>query len=476
MKATIRLSPSSRAILFGITLLLCGSTIPVRGATRTMADSKARPDSLVGAGEKPAIPPVKMPVDFAHTNRAAVMALARQIETVFYQSVEKRDMTSFHKAISKAWQEHMTVAELNDAYRLLMMLAKDRQYWKGQDFTLEWPAKLEQDGMLRVRVRYPAPDEHAFIEHVYLPEEGTFKLGGYHLDFRPYNESWERHNRALLQFYEAGDIENAIEEGNRTLRIAASLIPVEPKLTLLSAGNLARLYTALMKFDDALPVRILALTIADKAYGRADLRVAEQLDQLMAAFAMTGRKEEAALCDKWGDDVRAAAAGDKSAEKRLAAQMNIALLRKNIPGFAPTSPAEDPKLTELRKKAEGGDAKAQNDLGMAYASGRYGLEKNSSLAAQWALSAAKQGHAGAQHVMGIYCEYGTGVKKDVVRAAEWYRKAAEQGWRSAQFKLGGLYESGKGVPLDTEKALEWYRRADKAGHPIAAKKIEALTR
>jgi len=445
-----------------------------REAADLLISAGADINAVNEAGEKPAIPPDKMPVDFDHTNRDAVMALARQIETVFYQSVEKRDMTPFHKVISKQWQEHMTVAELNDSYRLLMMLARDRQYWKGQNFILEWPATLGQDGMLRVMLRYPAPDEHAFIEHVYLPEGGAFKLGGYHLSFRPYNEAWERHSRASVRFYEAGDTGKAIEEGNRALRIASSLDPVEPKLTLMSAGSVANMYAARMQFDDTLPLRILALTIADKAYGRADLRVAEQLDHLMAAFAMTGRKEEAALCDKWGDDVRAAAAGDKNATERIEAQMDINLLQKNIPGFAPTAPAEDPMLTDLRKKAQAGNARAQLSLASAYGMGMYGLEKDPVVAAQWTLKAAESGLAGAQHSMASRYQSGIGVPKDIDKALGWYQKAADQNYSSSMFSLGLLYETGRVVPKDTGKALYWFRLAEKNGSKSAGERVKKL--
>jgi len=51
-------------------------------------------------------------------------------------------------------------------------------------------------------------------------------------------------------------------------------------------------------------------------------------------------------------------------------------------------------------------------------------------------NAADQGHADAQHRLGLLYVFGRGVKIDSTEAARWFRKAAEQGNAKAQFNLG----------------------------------------
>ncbi|MDR0233403.1 MAG: sel1 repeat family protein, partial [Zoogloeaceae bacterium] len=76
----------------------------------------------------------------------------------------------------------------------------------------------------------------------------------------------------------------------------------------------------------------------------------------------------------------------------------------------------------LRLAAEGGDAKAQNNLGVAYTDG-------------------------------------DGVEQNDAEAVKWYRKAAEQGYAKAEFNLGGMYFYGRGVAQSDAEAVKWWRRA-----------------
>jgi hypothetical protein len=76
-------------------------------------------------------------------------------------------------------------------------------------------------------------------------------------------------------------------------------------------------------------------------------------------------------------------------------------------------------LTELRQKAEQGDAKAQCRLGSLY-------------------------------------KFDEGIPQDYKEAVKWFTKAAEQGDAEAQWLLGNCYKFGQGVPLDSARALDWY--------------------
>ncbi len=83
----------------------------------------------------------------------------------------------------------------------------------------------------------------------------------------------------------------------------------------------------------------------------------------------------------------------------------------------------------------------------------------------WAL--AHRGDAEAQYQVGLRYASGLGLPTDHAEAAKWYRKAAEQGHDRAQAALGLLYSSGMGVPLDRREAVKWYRKAAQQGNADA---------
>ena len=74
--------------------------------------------------------------------------------------------------------------------------------------------------------------------------------------------------------------------------------------------------------------------------------------------------------------------------------------------------------------AEKGDARAQYNLGLLYASG-LGVTHDYQAALKWHRMSAKQGHAGAQGELGQMYAKGQGVLQDYVRAHMWYSIAAE---------------------------------------------------
>ena len=74
--------------------------------------------------------------------------------------------------------------------------------------------------------------------------------------------------------------------------------------------------------------------------------------------------------------------------------------------------------------AEKGDARAQYNLGLLYASG-LGVAHDYQAALKWHRMAAKQGHAGAQNELAQMYSKGQGVPQDYVRAYMWYSIAVE---------------------------------------------------
>jgi len=69
---------------------------------------------------------------------------------------------------------------------------------------------------------------------------------------------------------------------------------------------------------------------------------------------------------------------------------------------------------------------------------------------------ANDGDASAQFNLGLMYATGQGVEQDSTAAALWFRKAAEQGYVSAQSNLGTMYLYGRGVTQDDNEALIWF--------------------
>lgn len=134
-----------------------------------------------------------------------------------------------------------------------------------------------------------------------------------------------------------------------------------------------------------------------------------------------------------------------------------------------------------------GDAEAQYQLGLMYATGR-GVRQDLSQAAAWYKKAAVQGNAEAQYQVGTMYDTGKGMPQNFTEAVSWYNKAAEQGHKAAQLNaekiqqhldslqnsaekgvasdqvtLGKMYTAGNGVPQDDAKAVAWYKKAAEQG-------------
>lgn len=111
-----------------------------------------------------------------------------------------------------------------------------------------------------------------------------------------------------------------------------------------------------------------------------------------------------------------------------------------------------------RRSAEQGNSMAQLNLGNQYFHG-HGTEKNISEAFIWWRKAAEQGEAPSQHNIGWAYNMGEGVEQDYKHAAKWYHKAALKGFRRSQLALGRLYKEGKGVPQSDELAEFWIEKS-----------------
>lgn len=127
----------------------------------------------------------------------------------------------------------------------------------------------------------------------------------------------------------------------------------------------------------------------------------------------------------------------------------------------------------LSKSAEQGNAKAQNNLSVMYLSGK-GVAKDLKLAASWCEKAARQNDPAAQANMGLKYRYGTGVEVDYAKAIKWLRLASEQRWSPAEYALGEMYEFGLGTPRNLTESKIFYESAASNGFAAAQSKLVSL--
>jgi len=99
-------------------------------------------------------------------------------------------------------------------------------------------------------------------------------------------------------------------------------------------------------------------------------------------------------------------------------------------------------VTELRRKADQGDADAKYTLGYHLVS----VSQDYAKAAALFRRAADQGRLSAQCEFGKCYLEGTGVPQDHREGARLFRRAANKGHASAQCALGNCYEFSKGMP------------------------------
>lgn len=139
---------------------------------------------------------------------------------------------------------------------------------------------------------------------------------------------------------------------------------------------------------------------------------------------------------------------------------------------ATNSPAGNPEATAatlqevLKLRAERGDVNAQYALGLEYGKTRQFQDSN-----KWYFLAAGQGHARAQHILGVRYVFGQGVERDPEEASLWFGKAAAQGEPNSQFSLGLRYVRGDSVPQDFAMAVRWFRLAADQGHAEAQRSL-----
>jgi TPR repeat protein len=160
-----------------------------------------------------------------------------------------------------------------------------------------------------------------------------------------------------------------------------------------------------------------------------------------AAFHLEGRGTEKSATRGVELLEKAAEAGNAQAHLILAAEI-LGAAEPNIgKGYA-----------HLLSAANGGLALAQNELGLFYLSGRFGVA-DLPAAASWFTRAAQARLAAAQNNLATLFERGTGVEQSFEKAGQLYTLAAQQGNASATLAIARLHAAGAGTRMNLE--LSW---------------------
>ncbi|KAJ1640958.1 hypothetical protein T492DRAFT_898087 [Pavlovales sp. CCMP2436] len=130
-------------------------------------------------------------------------------------------------------------------------------------------------------------------------------------------------------------------------------------------------------------------------------------------------------------------------------------------------------VTELRHKADQGDAEAQYALAGCHYH-EQNVPQDYAEAATLFRRAADQGHLDAQYNYGCCYRDGRGVPQDDREAARLFRRATNNatnnGHADAQCALADCYDLGRGMPLDHDEAARLYRRAAEQGNPTGGER------
>jgi len=90
---------------------------------------------------------------------------------------------------------------------------------------------------------------------------------------------------------------------------------------------------------------------------------------------------------------------------------------------------------------------------------------------------AENGNARAQQILGVFYATGRGgVERDDAQAVAWYRKSAQQNLARAQYNLGMMFEDARGgLECDVDQARANYGLAAKQGYPAAKYALAELS-
>jgi Caspase domain/Sel1 repeat len=152
-----------------------------------------------------------------------------------------------------------------------------------------------------------------------------------------------------------------------------------------------------------------------------------------------------------------------------------------VPSVKQANPFDTITFAELNRKANAGDAAAQDQLGNCYwvgfcfsVSDVAQIKQDLSKGVAWFQKAAAQHYPPAEFGLATSYMSGRGVPQDQALGLVWLRKAADDGDANAACNLGVLYHEGSLVPQDMAKAREWLQLSADLGNPEAEANLQKL--
>ncbi len=128
----------------------------------------------------------------------------------------------------------------------------------------------------------------------------------------------------------------------------------------------------------------------------------------------------------------------------------------------------------IRAAANQGQPAAQYRLAKLYEAG-IGVSVDPDMARQLTERAARSGNRIAMHDLGLYYAEGRGgVDRNLQTALSWFEKAAERGVVDSQYNLGILFGSTPEIPKDPVASFVWFSIAAAQGDQFAGNQLEAL--
>jgi TPR repeat protein len=228
------------------------------------------------------------------------------------------------------------------------------------------------------------------------------------------------------------------------------------------------------------PLKFLARTKVARRIGAALLLVA----LAMLGFIDEPRADEGA-CTDFASCEAACVKGEKAAcvrleivltrvceEKRQGAACAELAILYNTGG--PLATSQELWVKYSSKACELGSADGCNELGVGYAQGLGGLEKNDVRAVAFFKKACELGLPLGCRNYGGRLDNGKGVTRDVPHAREVLLKACDAKDAGACTKLGNILGEGDGSPKDPEGALRLYERGCSLGDPLACDNAQKL--
>ena len=137
---------------------------------------------------------------------------------------------------------------------------------------------------------------------------------------------------------------------------------------------------------------------------------------------------------------------------------------------------ESQEIIELKRRANLGDAVAQNDLGMCYKYGK-GVHKDINKAIYYYEQAIENGcNVAAHNLACVYDKTTPENPNDYEKAFKYYKLAEETGYSDGVLfnNLGRLYADGKGVETNYEMAKKYYEKAVSMGNSTARNNLNIL--